>query len=117
MLLEYLQMCCHNIKIVIEPLGSEWCLFKEQGFFTVVRGYIIALLLKYFLCGKVKPLSYDDQLLFDGIFLTFIWASIFSFLVFQVVPFIQLHPNLLPFINGTCTWLLKTQGFFIVVGI
>lgn len=86
-------------------------MFKERVIFPAGKGI---LFLKYFLCGKVKPFSSDDQLQFDGISLTSIWANIFSFLVFQVVPFIQLH-NLLPFINGTCTCFFKIQGFFVVI--
>lgn len=98
-------MCCHNIKIVIEPLGSQWCMFKEQVIFPVRKGYFIAVLLKYFLCRKVKSLSSDDQLQFDVILLTFIWANIFSFSVFQVVPFIKSHPNLLPLMAHVCGFL------------
>lgn len=38
MLLEYFQMCCHNIKTVIEPLGSDWCMSKEQVIFSSKEG-------------------------------------------------------------------------------
>lgn len=44
-----------------------------------------SFILKYFLCGKLKPLFVDYQLEFDGIFLTFIWVATFS--VFQVIPY------------------------------
>lgn len=103
-------MCCHNIKIVPEAaLGSEYV--KEHVIFPAGKGI---LFLKYFLCGKVKPFSSNDQLQFGGISLTSIWANIFSFLVLQVVLFIQLH-NLLPSFNGTCTCFFKIQQVFFVV--